>query len=133
MVRSFASIVLAYVTWTALWFAGNGTLSAVLPGAFRADGSTDHPGLLLTILGWSVVVSLVSGYLAAIIAPAKPLVHGAVLAALLLVTGIFVQLQYWNLLPLWYHICFLVLLVPSVMFGTALRVRQSSGSHLAHA
>ena len=42
---------------------------------------------------------------------------------LLLATGIAVQLQYWSLLPIWYHLVFLVLLVPSTVAGGSLRPR----------
>ena len=44
----------------------------------------------------------------------------AVLAALLLATGIPVQLSVWNDLPVWYNLAFLILLVPETVFGASL-------------
>jgi hypothetical protein len=43
------------------------------------------------------------------------------LGLILLGVGMFVQAQYWYLMPLWYHLAFLLLLVPACMIGSRLR------------
>jgi hypothetical protein len=39
------------------------------------------------------------------------------MASLLLLTGIFVQASVWTLMPIWYHVPFLALLVPIAVIG----------------
>ena len=38
-------------------------------------------------------------------------------AVLLLITGIFVQMSIWALMPAWYHLTFLALLIPVTLVG----------------
>jgi hypothetical protein len=37
--------------------------------------------------------------------------------------GIFFQSQAWQLMPLWYHVPFLLLIVPATLLGARLRLR----------
>jgi hypothetical protein len=39
---------------------------------------------------------------------------------LLLVVGIYFQSQYWHVMPLWYHLIFLALLIPMCFVGARL-------------
>ena len=39
------------------------------------------------------------------------------MALLLLLTGVGVQLGVWPLMPVWYHLLFLALIVPVAVFG----------------
>jgi hypothetical protein len=43
-----------------------------------------------------------------------------VMGTLLLATGIAVQASVWNLMPVWYHVPFLVLVVPACILGARL-------------
>jgi hypothetical protein len=47
------------------------------------------------------------------------------LGLILLGVGMFVQAQYRYLMPLWYHLLFLLLLVPACMIGGQLRRARS--------
>jgi hypothetical protein len=42
-----------------------------------------------------------------------------------LVIGIFVQTMYWHVIPTWYHLTFLALLIPGILLGA--RMRSSRG------
>lgn len=44
-----------------------------------------------------------------------------ILGVLLLVVGIVVQASYWNVLPVWWHLCFLVSILPFTLLGARLR------------
>jgi multisubunit Na+/H+ antiporter MnhG subunit len=44
-----------------------------------------------------------------------------VLGVLLLAFGVFIQIQFWNQIPLWYHLIFLALLVPMTWLGAKMR------------
>ena len=120
MVRSIASIIAGFTVWTLLWLLINQVLLAVAGAHFKADGSTDHTGLLLVVLAASVIFSVSAGWLTIKIAQRRPVAHTLALGLLLLAVGIVVQLQYWSSVPIWYHLAFLALLVPASMF-TALR------------
>ena len=40
-----------------------------------------------------------------------------VLAAILLAVGLYAEISYWTMLPVWYHLIFLVLLPPATIAG----------------
>ena len=111
MMRSVLSIIVGFVLWTAIWLGGNQGVKMAMPDSFAEDGSTSQPTILLGILVLSVVCSFVAGCVAARIAKANPRKHGVILGVILLAVGIMVQMQFWTVMPLWYHLAFLVLLV----------------------
>ncbi|MCW5874766.1 MAG: hypothetical protein KIS88_09005 [Anaerolineales bacterium] len=61
---------------------------------------------------------MAAGYVVTLVSASAtlPLILGVVL----LLVGIAVQRQYWKLMPLWYHLLFLALLVPTTLFGASL-------------
>ncbi len=117
MKRSILSVLAGFVLWTVLWLASNAALAAAVPGAFREDGSTDSVGMLLLILVLSVVFSVIAGYVTALLARAKAKQHALALGLALLAVGIFAQVQFWDVMPVWYHLSFLALLIPGVLLG----------------
>ncbi len=117
MIRSMLSVLAGFVLWPVLSLASNAVLAAAVPGAFREDGSTDSVGMLLLILVLSVVFSVIAGYVTALLAREKTKQHALALGLTLLAVGIFVQIQYWDVMPVWYHLSFLALLVPGVLLG----------------
>ena len=126
MLRSIGSVVTGFALWTLLWLAGNAGLAAGLPDAFRADGSIESSGLLLVVLALSALFSIVAGYVTAAIARTARMKHAAALGLLLLAVGVFVQIQYWNVMPLWFHLPFLTLLIPAALGGGLLRILRGS-------
>jgi uncharacterized membrane protein YfhO len=66
----------------------------------------------------SVIVSIMAGFLAAVIARGNrnaPLGLGI----LLLAVGVLFEVMAWNYLPWWYHVAFLALLIPMTILGGA--------------
>ena len=122
MLRSIGSVVAGFCLWTVLWLASNAGLTAGLPGTFREDGSVESGGVLMVILALSVVFSIAAGYATAGLARTAPMKHVLALGLLQLVVGIFVQSQYWTVMPLWYHLAFLALLIPGIFVGGSIRV-----------
>lgn len=133
MLRSILAVLAGFLTWTVLWLTSNAAIAAALPDAFRADGSTDSAGILLVILLLSVVFSLIAGYVAAIVARRAIMKHALALGLLQLAVGLFVQIQYWNLMPLWYHLSFLALLLPGILVGARLRLARAPSLDLSAA
>ena len=71
------------------------------------------------------------GYLAATIARRREIAHALALGILQLTIGIAVQLQYWEVMPLWYHLLFLGLIVPTCVLGGRIRAEGQSRTAVA--
>ena len=116
MIRNILAAIAGSAAWTVLWLGYNALLrrSGLLP--FDGTARFDAPLPLLLLLAGSVLFSVLAGYLTAAIAREK---SGSVrvLAVLQLAFGIFAEAQFWNLLPVWYHLLFLFALVPATLFG----------------
>lgn len=117
MLKSIGAVAAGFIAWTVLFLGSNSIISIASPESFNADGSTDSTAILLLILVLSVVFSAVSGWLTSKIAQSKAFTAALALGILLLVVGIFVQSQFWDVMPLWYHLSFLVALLPATMAG----------------
>ena len=79
--------------------------------------------MLIVFLIYSVVISVLSGIAAAKISPQKPLIAARILAVALLLTGLGVEISSWAIAPAWYHIVFLVMLLPATCSGARLVTR----------
>lgn len=132
MVRIILGVIVGFIVWSVLWVASDALFSAISPDWYGKH----HKGLeaavinktpfmsdsviLIIALIRSVIFSIIAGYLTALIArenTKSPLIVGI----LLLLFGIFIQSVYWNYAPLWYHIPFLLLLVPMTILGGKLK------------
>lgn len=125
--RSFLAILAGFVLWSILWVGSNAAITAAFPDHFADDGSTQATGILALLLFDSALFSLVAGWLTAKLTPSREIPHALGLGIALLTVGIAVQLQYWDVMPLWYHLIFLALLVPMAVVGGKLRAGQSAG------
>ena len=125
MVRNILSVLAGFAVWTVLWLASNAAMAAAVPSAFAEDGSTENAGILVLFLVFSVVFSIVAGYLCVMLARRKPMRLAWILGVLLLAVGLFVQLQFWDVMPLWYHLIFLALLLPGTLFGAKIQLGRA--------
>lgn len=112
------AVIAGYALWTVLWLGGGQGLLAAFPDAMpQADGqpigSTPY---LVGALVLSVICSLAAGALCRL-GKAHWLAAAITLSVLLLLTGIGVQASSWDLMPVWYHLPFLILLVPATLLG----------------
>ena len=87
-------------------------------------------GMLLARLAIAALASLLAGGVAAWIAPASVRVP-VLLGAVLLLTFLPIHVRLWNLFPFWYHLVFLVTLVPLVVLGA--RIARAAGGRGAAA
>ena len=136
MVRIILAIIAGFVVWTLLWIGTDEVLRMLSPDWYRAHQLgmekamtnkaefTADTGILLISLFRSVIISLASGFLAAVIARGDSKAY-VVLGILLLLVGSAVQIMTWNYMPLWYHLLFLALIVPMTYFGGRLREKIS--------
>jgi hypothetical protein len=123
MWRTVAGVIAGNLAWTMVWLGLNVGLRSqgLLPGdpTERIESATP----LLIMLIASVVFSIAAGWIATAIAPGAGYVPAILLAVIQLGLGIFFQSQAWQLVPLWYHLPFLVLIVPATLLGARLRLR----------
>lgn len=132
MVRIILSVIAGFVIWSVLWVGSDFILMMISPGwyakqindldAAAKTGTAFMPDSVFFVIALvrSVFVSLISGYLTAL--SAKENSKSTLgLGVLLLAFGIFVQSVYWNNAPLWYHLSFLILLIPMTILGGKLK------------
>ena len=120
MIRAILATIAAFLTWSVVWFIGGMVLAMVFSEeaeAFQAGEPVTSTPYLLCGLVLSVVCSFVSGKVCALVAKDKTKGASYATVALLLITGIGVQATAWNLMPLWYHLPFLILLAPVTLAG----------------
>ena len=131
MVRIVLGVFAGFFAWAIAWFGSEKVLSTIWPafgvhqaqfqaaiengGQFTADST-----LLLTHIVLGAIVSVISGFLAALIAGENkraPLVLGF----LLLAFGLLKVVMSWPYVPIWYHIIFTALLLPMTIMGGRLK------------
>ena len=132
MLRIILGAVVGFIVWSILWVGMGSVLSMISPdwygkilNEFTAAVDSNTPYTLdWKIVFWlliqSVIVSLISGFITALIAK-ENVKSTLLLGILLLLFGIFIQSMHWNYLPFWYHIPFLLLLIPMSFLGGKLR------------
>ncbi len=132
MVRIILGAIAGFIVWSILWVGSDEILMRISADwygkhhnelkaavedrtAFMSDST-----ILLIGLVRSIIFSIIAGFTAASIAKEN---SKSTLAAgiLLLLFGIFIQSIFWNYAPLWYHISFLVLLIPMTVLGGKLK------------
>jgi hypothetical protein len=130
MVRIVLGVISGFISWVIVWFGSEKILSAIWPAfgvhqlAFEAaikngpaaSGFTADTTMLLTHIVLGSIVSVMSGFLAALIAGGNtraPLVLGFLLVAL----GFLKVVMSWRYVPIWYHVAFTVVLFPMAILG----------------
>lgn len=117
MLKAITAVIVGFIVWTLLFLGCNAMLLALFPESFNADGSANSFAILLLVLWLSMVFSMVSGVVCSLIGKNLPFKSCLSLGVLLLIIGITVQWQYWDIMPLWYHFIFLLALIPGVLTG----------------
>lgn len=117
MLRSLLSIVAGLVTWPLVAFPLNAAVRGAAPTGFDAEGFTADPNLLILVMLAATLASFAAGWVTAAVANRRRLAHAAVLGAIHLGVGVFVQVGVWDRAPVWYHLVFLALVVPAHLAG----------------
>jgi hypothetical protein len=133
MGRIILGVVAGFILWSILWVGSDAVFSAISTDwgktstEFREAVANQTPytlssTLLIALLIKSFIISIISGFIAMLIARENTK-STLVLGVLLLLFGIFVQATHWNYMPLWYHIPFLIMLIPMTILGGKLAKR----------
>ena len=128
MKRPILAFAAGLVIWVVVISVLNRGLRIFVMGYAAAEPAfTFTLGMLALRLVIAAITSLIAGAVAAWIAPSSPRVP-LLLGAALLAAFIPVHVRLFSLFPLWYHLVFLVTLVPLVMLGAWLaRARTVRG------
>ena len=137
MVRGIIGVAAGLGAWMVVATAGNLALRAAIPGygeaeaALRAAGS-GYPAQITTVFTLAMMVgrlllgaasSVAAGATTAWIARGNARMSW-VLGILLIALFIPVHVALWDKFPLWYHVAFLVSLLPCTLLGAALGARS---------
>ena len=131
MVRIIFGVIAGFFAWAIVWLGSEKVLSTIWPAfgahqvAFQAaveHGSqfTANATFLLIHIVLASIVSVISGFLAALIAGENkraPLVLGFLLVAF----GLLKVVMSWPYVPIWYHVIFTAVLIPMTIIGGRLK------------
>lgn len=137
MVRIILGVIVGFIVWSIVWVGSEALLASLSPdwlGKHSLDAqkalaagipleSANDAGIAIINLIRSFVTSILGGYMAALVAGEYKRSTMA-LGIILLVVGIMVEYMFWNLAPAWYHMLFVLALIPMTILGG--RIRRSN-------
>jgi hypothetical protein len=123
MRRTIVAIIAGLVGWAVIVTVINWGLRLGLPGYRLAEPTLVFTlGMKIARLTMAAITSVAAGALVRLIAPQSriaPWIVGLIILALFLPAHV----QLWHRFPIWYHLSFLVPLVPLVALGAWLAAR----------
>lgn len=132
MIRQIMAVIVGFAVWTALWLAAGAVLKAAMPEAFLEDGGVNENGLLVLFILLSVTFSVPAGFITATVSSRNEMKPVMALAVIQVVIGTLAEVISWNVIPVWYHVVFILLLAPAILVGGKLGMaRKMRSSALA--
>ncbi len=117
MWRTIGSVLAGLVAWAVVITLLNFGLRAAIPGYHLAEATLQFDSAMKTgRLVEAALTSVAAGVVVGLIAPSKrwaPWLVGLIILAMFLA----VHVSLWSKFPVWYHLTFLVPLVPLVAVG----------------
>lgn len=129
--RSVLAVVVGFVFIAALWFGTDAVLRVSLPDGVA--GGTASTAVLIATLVYIGLFAIAGCYLAARLAPNRPMQHALVLGGLALVLDAAAMVALWGTVPAWYAVVSLVLIMPYAWVGGRLRQAELCGECLFRA
>ena len=121
MIRGVLAFIVGLAVWVLVASLLNRVLRLALAGYATAEPQmTFTHGMMAARLVIGVLASLAAGAVTSAVAPLSTRVSW-VLGAFLLAAFIPEHIQIWAKFPVWYHLVFLVTLVPLVVLGAMMR------------
>ena len=132
MLRIILGVVAGFIAWSILWVGSDQILISFSPSWYgnhqygleaamqNRTAFTPDTAILLMHLGRAAIISVMAGFIAAVVAGENRKTPIA-LGVLLLIFGAAVQAYAWSYIPIWYHIIFLGLLIPMSILGGRLK------------
>lgn len=132
MVRIILGVIAGFVVWSIFWIGSEALLIQISPAWYGKhysaaetalmQGTKLETELLINIVNLirSFLTSMAAGYIAALVA-GEYRRSTMVLGVILIAVGIAVEYMFWNLAPAWYHVLFVLFLLPMTILGGRLR------------
>ena len=124
MLRSILAVIAGSVVWMVTALGMDAILMSIWPQWFVEGGKVESVPLLLFMMFYSLLFSVLAGYVTAVIARRAEIKHALALGIFQLLMGIAGSIKFWDTAPAWYHIAFLTLLVPAILLGGWLRANR---------
>ncbi len=124
MVRSILAVVAGFLLIGTLSLGTSMVLMSLLPEVADASGRVESVHFLLLTQLYVAVYAVGGCYLAARLAPARPMLHALVLGGLGLAVNVLGVATQWDTAPAWYHVLALLLVMPYAWTGGRLRERE---------
>ena len=132
MKRSILACLAGLLTWIVVVTVINRVLRLSLPNYIAAEQTLQFTlGMKWARLLMAIVTSLVTGAVTDWISPSSrwaPLIVGSVVLAMFVPLHIAI----WSKFPVWYHLTFLLTIIPAVLVGTLLPPRRNKDLNEVH-
>ena len=115
-IRIVAGTIAGFSVWAVLWFAGTAAVQATFSDLSEGQPITNSGYLWLYIV-LSATLSLLAGSVTALIARSSRVIAVWLFALIQQAFGVVAEMSYWNLMPVWYHLVFLSLIIPMTILG----------------
>ena len=127
MRKAAIALVSGLAVWIALVTVAGVIMRSSWPAyASVADAMTFTLPMMFARLGIGAIATLVAGWVATAVAPRSMVAR--LLPGLILLVGFIPQhISLWNVFPVWYHLTFLLSLVPLTYLGGTPRAAATSG------
>ncbi|MEO8041694.1 MAG: hypothetical protein ABI646_03690 [Acidobacteriota bacterium] len=128
MLRIILGIIAGFIAWTILWVGSDQLLHTFSPGWYgahqdrvalaAANGEPFNADTTIVIIGLirSAITTIMAGFIAAVVAGENRR-STLILGLILLIVGVAVQLNFWNVYPIWFHLIFWLMLIPMTILG----------------
>ncbi len=90
-------------------------------GVFPPVGERMSDGLFLLAAAYRVLYGILGGFVAARLAPRRPMLHALVLGAIGTIASIAGSVAMWDLGPAWYSLSVIAMSIPCCWIGARLR------------
>ncbi|MCB0139613.1 MAG: hypothetical protein KDE50_06850 [Caldilineaceae bacterium] len=121
MVRNTLAVLVGFSVWAALFI---GSISLLFKSASNSPNMAElnnEPGMLIFLILLGLIYAVIAGLITARTANISPTIPTLILGLTLLIASLAAQIRFWEMLPVWYHLSFLLLLIPGVFMGAILQ------------
>ena len=135
MLRIILGVVAGFIAWSILWIGSDQLFHMFSPTWYGAqkdamelavvNGESYRTDATISIIDLirSGIATIMAGFIAAVVAGENKR-STLVLGIILLIVGIAVQQHLWNVFPIWFHVIFLLSLIPLTILGG--RMKQTA-------
>ena len=132
MLRMILAVIVGFLAWSIMWVGSERVLSIASPDWFGAhqiafekatlnkEAFTPDTTILVLNIIRGIIVTIITGFLAALISGENRR-STLILGILLVAFGLVVVVMTWQIIPLWYHVLFTLMLIPMTIVGGRLK------------